>query len=314
MRARLVQLPGLGERARRRSRSAARSPPPPSRTAPGAPAPTRSRRRRRRPRSRGRPGSRARRSPSRIASASGVVGPFAPSSTIAAWTRSAFAAVMTTSSAHGASTSHGSASSSSFVIAVAGVELGEPPAGLPCGRSPPRRRGRPRRSGRRPSPRRRRPMAPASETNLAKSEPTLPNPCIATFSPSISRPWRRRVSRRQKKTPRPVASSRPSEPPTASGLPVTTLSTEWPLFIEKVSKIHAITAGRRADVGSRDVLLGPDLVHDLGRVAAGHPLELAQRQRLRVADHAALGAAERAGSSARTSTSSTSRAPSPRRA
>ena len=31
---------------------------------------------------------------------------------------------------------------------------------------------------------------------------------------------------------RAVASSRPSEPPIASGLPVTTPRTEWPLFIE----------------------------------------------------------------------------------
>ena len=38
----------------------------------------------------------------------------------------------------------------------------------------------------------------------------------------------RSASSRQTQTPRPVASSRPSEPPTASGLPVTTLSTEWP--------------------------------------------------------------------------------------
>ena len=42
-------------------------------------------------------------------------------------------------------------------------------------------------------------------------------------------------------TPRPVASLRPTEPPIASGLPVTTPSTEWPWFIENVSKIHAIT-------------------------------------------------------------------------
>ena len=49
------------------------------------------------------------------------------------------------------------------------------------------------------------------------------------------------VSRRQKRTPRPVASSRPTEPPIVSGLPVTTESTEWPWFIENVSKIQAIT-------------------------------------------------------------------------
>ena len=47
-----------------------------------------------------------------------------------------------------------------------------------------------------------------------------------------------------------------------------------------------------ADVGSRDVLLGADLVDDLARVAARQALELTARELLRVADDAALGAAE----------------------
>src|SRR5256885_10527222 len=40
--------------------------------------------------------------------------------------------------------------------------------------------------------------------------------------------------------PRDVASSRPSEPPMTSGLPVTTPGWANPLFIEIVSMIHAI--------------------------------------------------------------------------
>ena len=40
--------------------------------------------------------------------------------------------------------------------------------------------------------------------------------------------------------PRDVASSRPSEPPMTSGLPVTTPGIAKPLFIEIVSMIHAI--------------------------------------------------------------------------
>ncbi len=40
--------------------------------------------------------------------------------------------------------------------------------------------------------------------------------------------------------PREVASSRPFEPPIASGLPVTTPGTAKPLFIDMVSMIHAI--------------------------------------------------------------------------
>ena len=73
---------------------------------------------------------------------------------------------------------------------------------------------------------------------------------------------------------------------------MTTLSTECPWFIEIRVEDPGHHRGARADVGRRDVLLGPDLVDDLRGVAARHPLELAERQRLRVADDAALGAAE----------------------
>ena len=48
-----------------------------------------------------------------------------------------------------------------------------------------------------------------------------------------------------------------------------------------------------ADVRRGDVLLRPDLVDDLGRVAPRHALELAARQLLRIDDDAALRAAER---------------------
>ncbi len=53
---------------------------------------------------------------------------------------------------------------------------------------------------------------------------------------------------------------------------------------------HALVG---ADVGGRDVLLRPDLVDDLARVAARHPLELAAGELLGIDDHAALRAAER---------------------
>ena len=48
-----------------------------------------------------------------------MTGPFAPSQTIRAFTCAALSALITCSSAHGASTSHSSSSSSSFVIASA---------------------------------------------------------------------------------------------------------------------------------------------------------------------------------------------------
>ena len=48
----------------------------------------------------------------------------------------------------------------------------------------------------------------------------------------------------------------------------------------------------RPHVGRRNVLLGPDLVDDLGRVPAREALELPGRQLLGVADDSALGTAE----------------------
>src|SRR6266542_2891425 len=49
----------------------------------------------------------------------------------------------------------------------------------------------------------------------------------------------------------------------------------------------------RPHVGRGNIALRSDLVDDLARVAARHPFELEPRKRLRVADDAALGAAER---------------------
>jgi hypothetical protein len=50
--------------------------------------------------------------------------------------------------------------------------------------------------------------------------------------------------------------------------------------------------GGRADVRGRDVHLRPDVVDDLGRVAAGQSLELRHRELLGVADDTPFGAAE----------------------
>ena len=57
--------------------------------------------------------------------------------------------------------------------------------------------------------------------------------------------------------PRAVASSRPSDPPMFSGLPVTTPSTECPLFIEYVSKIQAITDASVPTSGAGMSFSGP---------------------------------------------------------
>ena len=101
------------------------------------------------------------------------------------------------------------------------------------------------------------------------------------------------ASRRMYSAPCAVASSRPSEPPTFERLAGDDAE-------HRVALVHRVgvedpghDARVGADVGCRDVLLGADLVDDLGGVPAGHPLELAARHLLRVADDAALGAAER---------------------
>src|SRR6185295_3437416 len=49
----------------------------------------------------------------------------------------------------------------------------------------------------------------------------------------------------------------------------------------------------RTDVGRGNVLLRPDLVDDLARVTARHPLQLSLGELLRVDGDAALGAPER---------------------
>jgi hypothetical protein len=49
---------------------------------------------------------------------------------------------------------------------------------------------------------------------------------MATRSPSTWRACRLQTASMQYRVPRAVASTRPSEPPTESGLPVTTPSTE----------------------------------------------------------------------------------------
>ena len=69
-------------------------------------------------------------------------------------------------------------------------------------------------------------VAPSAAANRANVEPTLPKPCTAIRRPASGRSSFRSAATRQNSAPLAVASSRPSEPPIASGLPVTTPSTE----------------------------------------------------------------------------------------
>ena len=136
-------------------------------------------------------------------------------------------------------------------------------------------------------------FAPASAANRANSEPTLPKPWTATFRPSSVSPAPRQRLLQAEEDAAPgrlVAAERAADRERLAGDDAE----------HRVALVHRVRVEdprhhrrARADVGRRDVLLRPDLVDDLGRVAARHPLELADRERLRVADDAALRAAER---------------------
>ena len=102
---------------------------------------------------------------------------------------------------------------------------------------------------------------------------------------------RRAASRPVTKTPRPVALTRPSEPPRWIGLPVTT-PVAVPAGVHRVRVHHPghdLAVG--VHVGRGDVALRADDDADLAGVAARHALELLHRQLLRIAADAALGAA-----------------------
>ncbi|MNH27560.1 hypothetical protein D3C79_876770 [compost metagenome] len=74
--------------------------------------------------------------------------------------------------------------------------------------------------------------APMPTNRRAASLPTLPKPCTATLAPSSCTPKRLATSQPVTNTPRPVAFSRPREPPRWIGLPVTTPVMVVPWFME----------------------------------------------------------------------------------
>ena len=71
-------------------------------------------------------------------------------------------------------------------------------------------------------------VAPRAASSRATTAPTLPNPWTATLRPSSFSFLIRRISSSTNTTPRPVAMSRPSVPPSTIGLPVTISGTGWP--------------------------------------------------------------------------------------
>src|SRR3989454_2309209 len=160
---------------------------------------------------------------SRIRSAVGVVGSFAPSTTTLQSTVLAFASlVITPPRAAGTNHSQGIVQSSSFVMRL-------PPfhseTGFSCatwasspGISSPLSLYIPPDTSLTATT-----VAPASLlSKRARWLPTLPKPWITTRPPLIGIPKSRAYSCITYITPRPVASSRPSDPPRAIGFPVTT--------------------------------------------------------------------------------------------
>jgi hypothetical protein len=84
----------------------------------------------------------------------------------------------------------------------------------------------------------------------------LPKPCTATVAPRWSTPASRRALKAAYMTPRLVAPPRPSEPPTDTGLPVTTPVTCSPCAREGVHHPgHRLLV--RADVGAGMSFSGP---------------------------------------------------------
>src|ERR1700753_496337 len=121
--------------------------------------------------------------------------------------------------------------------------------------------------------------------------PTLPKPCTAIRAPSISTPMRRAASDATTNTPRPVASRRPSEPPSVIGFAgheaggrlalVHRVRVHHPRH-DLLVRVHV----RRGDIGIRS-----DDDADLAGVAARDALEFTTRERTRIDADTALGTA-----------------------
>ncbi len=174
-----------------------------------------------------------------ISSASVVVGPLAPSTITLAFMSPAFFSCIWCPRAAGTKKSHSSSRVSSLVnsslpgyprtdpvsILWANTLLGSSPSGLNI---PPRESL---------SPIIRHPIL---DNVIAACTPTLPNPCTTTVASFNGMSRLRAHSLRQIAVPLPVASVRPSLPPSSMGFPVTTSGTEYPCMTLYVSMIHAM--------------------------------------------------------------------------
>ena len=163
-----------------------------------------------------------------MASPPGVVGAFAPSTTIFAWIPKADFSVIASERAAGIRTSTFKCRSSSFVSFSLPGTLMFPcslkwfhnssidlnPVTPPCTSLTAMT------------------FMPMCSQAIAPQYPTFPKPWMATVAPCGSIPLTRSASRAAIATPSPVADVRPSEPPRTIGLPVTTPGTENPALTE----------------------------------------------------------------------------------
>jgi len=83
-------------------------------------------------------------------------------------------------------------------------------------------------------------LAPSCCIRRAAQAPTFPKPCITNVAPEGSRSISGAASRNTWTTPRPVAASRPKEPSSAIGLPVTQAGV-WPWSFPYSSMSQAMT-------------------------------------------------------------------------
>ena len=114
---------------------------------------------------------------------------------------------------------------------------------------------------------------------------------MATLAPRSEIFFTLQASSTTNSRPRAAASARPSEPPSETGLPVTTPGAR--VADHHRVGVHHPGHGLRVGVDVRrgNVALRTDHGKNFGGVAARHALQLAVRHALGIADHAALGAA-----------------------
>ena len=179
---------------------------------------------------------------SRTRSPAGVVGPFAPSTTMRVSISFAVSSVITPPRAAGIRTSTSRARSSSLLTLspLPSYSVTDAPFSFRSTRA----------STSRPSPWKIPPpesltpttRIPSRTRRRAAQIPTFPKPWTATAAPSGSSPASSSARTATWATPAPVADRRPSEPPSSTGFPVTTPGS-YPANLAYSSTIHAMTSG-----------------------------------------------------------------------